>query len=410
MAKWYVVVSGATHELEWDELKQWAAMGRLNPTDPARSATEDGWRTVGQIPELVRMFPPRPPGSAAATGFQPPESQPPQASQPAWANPAQPTWRPVPPPEPKSSNRLVIVAVVVSFLVFAGSIGLVAFIVQMKKKNREQALMNGDGNATVVTATDRTCQITLPVGWKSVTGLNKEAILQARNEKDDLCLVILREEIPEDAIIDLERGSELMTDFFKKQHPEANVAGAVPIRMDGREAISRDISFMAENLKCRGLHIVTATDRQAFQLFLWSTERNFSRNNRFLREMPMTFRPVRDSDLDAGTAAVTIEVTGDAGQKLGRYRFLNDGRPISLNSSLKTLEGAKGTETVTVPKTALPLEMTVNGRKFRVTDKMLAETGCQWKTEGEITVPVFLSASSGIVERPPVNVKTRPPR
>ncbi len=407
MAKWYVVVSGATHELEWDELKQWAAMGRLNLTDPARSATEEGWRTVGRIPELVRMFPPRPPGSAAADGFQPPS---PQSAQPAWANPAQPAWRPAPPPEPKSSNRLVIAAVVVSFLVFAGSIGLVAFIVQMKKKNRERALLNGDGNATVVTATDRTCQITLPVGWKSVTGLNKEAVLQARNEKDDLCLVILREEIPEDALVDLERGSRAMTDYFKKQNPDAKIAGGVPIRIDGREAVSRDISFTTENLKCRGVHIVTATDRQAFQLFLWSTERNFSRNNQFLREMPMTFRPVRDADLDAATPSVTIEVTGEGGQKLGSYRFLNDGRPISLSSTLKTLEGAQGTETVPVPKTALPLEMTVNGRKFRVTEKMLAETGCQWKTEGEVTVPVFLSTSSGIVERPPVNVKTRKQR
>jgi hypothetical protein len=58
MARWCVVVSGATHELEWDELKEWARTGRLTLTDRARWVTEDDWRTVGQIPELVRLFPP----------------------------------------------------------------------------------------------------------------------------------------------------------------------------------------------------------------------------------------------------------------------------------------------------------------------------------------------------------------
>jgi hypothetical protein len=400
MAKWYVVVSGATHELGWDELKQWAAMGRLKPTDPARSETETDWRTVGQVPELVRLMPPQP-VSPGAGSFQPP--------QPVWANPAQPSgWTP-PPPPPKSSRGLAIGIIVGSLLLVVIGIGVVAvFVVQLEKRNRRGTNVIAEkGNATVLTATDRSCQITLPVGWESVSGLNKDAVLQALNRREDLYLIIIQEEIPEGAEIDLERGSEAMTANFRKMYTDAKLGGPVPITVNGRQAISRDISYTESGVKLRGVHVLTATETRAFQLFMWSSESGFARNNQFLREMPTTFRPIQGDELDPKMPGLTVEVTGDGGKRVGGYRFLNESRPISLDSTVKTLDKTAGVETVTVPKASLPLDLTVNGRKFRLTEARLLEAGCQWNAEGETTVPVFLSTSSGMVPKPPVNSKTR---
>lgn len=405
MAKWYVVVSGVTHELEWDEMKQWAVQGRLSRTDPARSETETEWRTVADIPELARMIPPRPPGSAEAGGFQPPA---PQASQPVWANPVQPArW--TPPPPPKSSSRLVIGIVVGSLLVVLVGAGFITFFIRQLEKRppRGTNVISEKGNATVLTATDRTCQVLVPVGWESVSGLNSVAVLQAMNSREELYLVVLQEEIPEGAEVDLDRGSDLMTENFKKKFPDAKIGGSVPIVVNGRQAVSRDISYTEGRVKFRGVHVLITTETRAFQLFMWSTETSFSRNNQFLREMPQTFRPIQGDELDPKSPGLMVEVTGDGGKRVGAYRFLNENRPISLDSSVKMLDKASGTETVTIPKTALPQDLTVNGRKFRLTEARLLEAGCQWNAEGKTDVPVFLSTSSGPVQQPPVNAKTR---
>lgn len=401
MAKWYVVVSGATHELEWDALKLWATQGRLSPSDPVRSATEENWRTVGDVPELVRLFPPRPPGGTPAPPF--PTPQPPQ---PSWAVPNQPRWMP-PPSPPKSSKGLIIGAIIGVAVLVAVSVGLVGFVIRMERKKQTLNTISEKGNATVLTATDQTCQITLPVGWTTATGLNKLAVVQARNVREDLYLVISGEVIPEDAEVDLEKFSDGCTEFFEQNYSDAKVASPIPVTVAGRDAISRDITFTGENVKMRGLHIVTATADHAYQIFLWSTTTGFARNNQFLREMPLTFRPIGKTELDAEKASVTVEITGDGNRKLGSYRFLNDGRAISLASSVKTLDKADAVETVTIPKTALPLDLTVNGRKFRMTEKMLAETGCQWNATGETPVPVFLAASSGVISSPPKKVNTK---
>lgn len=405
MAKWYVVVSGATHELEWDEMKQWAVQGRLSGTDPARSETETEWRTVADVPELARMIPPRPPGSAGAGGFQPPTSE---APQPIWANPVQPTsW--TPPPPLQSSSRRPIAIVVGALLVILVGAGVISFFISQlrKRPTRGTNVIAEKGNATVLTSTDRTCQVLVPVGWESVSGLNKEAVLQAMNSREQLYLVVLQEEIPEGAEVDLERGSELMTEHFKEKVPSAKIGGSVPIVVDGRQSVSRDIAYTEGGAKFRGVHVLTTTENRAFQLFMWSSESSFSRNNQFLREMPQTFRSIQGDELDPKAPGVTVEVTGDGGKRVGAYRFLNESRPISLASSVKTLDKASGTETVTIQKTALPLDLTVNGRKFRLTEARLLEAGCQWNAEGETNVPVFLSTSSGIVQKPPVNSKTR---
>lgn len=395
MAKWCVEVSGATHELEWDELKEWARMGRLNLTDRARWVTEDEWRTVGQIPELVRMFPPRPPGSMNRSQL------------PDGAKPGQSDGRsPSPAPTSAKANILAGVAIAVPLVLALVSAVIVAFSERQGSGNQPSAVTEKK-IPTVVTASDASCQITLPPGWTKVD-LTQGAVIQAGSPEDEMYISIMSGEMEGYWARDLESLSRETFEYFLQNNRNAKVYPIPPIVIAGSRVANREITFTDGNTPMRGFFIVALAKNRFFQILVCSSAKRFEANLKSIKELPLSFRPIGGGELFGKITDVTLDVMGEGGRKIGSYRFLNDGRPITLDSVLKASAGAQGIRTVSIPRTALPLEVTVNGRKFRLTEGRLLEGNCQWKAEGETLVPVFLSRPSEIVESPPINVKTRP--
>lgn len=144
----------------------------------------------------------------------------------------------------------------------------------------------------VLTAPDKTSQITLPGTWTAQTNLNPEAQIQAANWTQGLYLIVLSEAKDKLKGMTRDKHSQITRELLTKNLVQPQVSKPTTVtQVNGNPAIQYEIRGSLNNFSVQFLHTTIETPTQFVQILAWAPPEAYERNKAELQAILQTYRP-----------------------------------------------------------------------------------------------------------------------
>lgn len=170
--------------------------------------------------------------------------------------------------------------------------GALLFVVLGCSAIRE--IQEGVGKAQspqVLTATDGSCQLTVPSTWRTETVLNELATLQASNRLGEQYVVVIREN-KEDfgKSANLTVITDAIRDNLRLAVTNPVFSDSIPATVGGFPARQFEASGEVSGLKAKYLYAVVDTPQNYYQIITWTLTSRFEENRPKLMEVINSFK------------------------------------------------------------------------------------------------------------------------
>jgi hypothetical protein len=190
---------------------------------------------------------------------------------------------PVPVAQPRRSFRWWILgAVLVGGLVSLFACAIIGF--------GALALLGEEVEPTVITASDRQSQITVPTDWRSQEDLHDEAEIQAGNLRQEQYMIVLTENKSDFVDTDLERYGEIVSEALVENTETDKLPETKSMTVNGRPAIQYKISGTVDNVKV--VYWLTAVEgsKNYYQVLAWTLASKAEQNEPILQKVTESFQ------------------------------------------------------------------------------------------------------------------------
>jgi hypothetical protein len=157
-----------------------------------------------------------------------------------------------------------------------------------------------------ITATDGSCQITVPGLWSQVTDLNEESILQASYPLQEMYVMVFKEgrsDFADDFTID--DYVELLQKDAPTRIPDAQFTPATSSTINALDAREFEMSGTADKVKAKFIYAVVASKDNFYQVISWTLPSQYTTNKTELLSVLHSFKAT-----DAGTPNLTVKPAG----------------------------------------------------------------------------------------------------
>ena len=150
------------------------------------------------------------------------------------------------------------------------------------------------GKPQVMTSTDGTYQLTVPGNWTKQTDLNSEATLQAANPREELYVIVIKEDkkdFPSSTTVD--DIADFAKDNLRSSATDAIVSASVPATINGYTARKFDASGKVSGIEAKYIYAVVETRQAYYQVMTWSIASKYEKGKTKLQDVINSFKEIK---------------------------------------------------------------------------------------------------------------------
>lgn len=154
----------------------------------------------------------------------------------------------------------------------------------------QKGLKSAVGPKTI-TATDGSCEVTVPGLWSKSTDLNAEAILQASYPLQEMYVMVFKESRGDFAdSFTIDDYAELVRKDAPTRIPDAQFTPMTSTTINALDAREFEMSGTAENVKAKFIYAIVASKDDFYQVISWTLPSQYAANKTELLSVLHSFR------------------------------------------------------------------------------------------------------------------------
>lgn len=146
----------------------------------------------------------------------------------------------------------------------------------------------------VMMSNDGSYQLTVPGNWSKQIDLNKDATLQAANLREELYVVVIKEDKSDfpagtsiDQVVDATREN------FTDSTPNAKFSAPLPVTVGGFPAKQFDVSGTVSGIEAKYLSAVVETPKGFYQILSWTLADRYDKSKPKLQQVLNSFKEIK---------------------------------------------------------------------------------------------------------------------
>jgi len=129
----------------------------------------------------------------------------------------------------------------------------------------------------VLLSSDERFEIAVPGGWKSETNLHEDAQVQASHQFSNQFLLVIGEDKGDFDDLNLDEYCDITIEGMKERLKKPNVGDPIPLVIDKKMAIQREVAGVIDHLKVIYLHTCIESPKYFYQIISWTTATKFKK-------------------------------------------------------------------------------------------------------------------------------------